>query len=63
MEAEKDQLETKAKVLAEGRAAFDSLEQRSHKVLQDLYGRVLKKPLVTAEEGPAELLPQLVVAL
>nr|XP_020170310.1 neuromodulin-like [Aegilops tauschii subsp. strangulata] len=39
------------------------LEQRPRKALQDLYGRGLKEPLVTAEEGPAELLPQLVTAL
>ena len=57
MEAEKAQLEAKAKVLAEGCAPFDSLEQRSRKALQDLYGRGLKEPLVTAQEGPAELLP------
>ena len=63
MEAKKVQLEAKAKVLAKDRAAFNSLEQWSYKALRELYGRGLKKPLVTAEEGPAELLPQLVTAL
>nr|XP_020160236.1 uncharacterized protein LOC109745516 [Aegilops tauschii subsp. strangulata] len=63
VEAEKAQLEDKAKVLAKGHATFDSLEQRSRKALRDLYGRGLKEPLVTAKEGPTELLPQLVMAL
>jgi hypothetical protein len=70
VEAEKAQLETREKLLAKdeeaaaaGRAAFDSLEQRSRKALQDLYGSELKEPLVTSEEGPAELLPKLVMAL
>ena len=39
VEVEKAQLEAKAKFLAEGRAAFDSLEQRSCKARRDLYGR------------------------
>ena len=63
VEAEKAQLEAKEKVLAKGCAAFDSLEQRSREALRELYGRRLKEPLVTAEEGPAELLPQVVAAL
>nr|XP_020161581.1 uncharacterized abhydrolase domain-containing protein DDB_G0269086-like [Aegilops tauschii subsp. strangulata] len=63
VEAEKARLEAKAKILANDRAAFDSLEQRSCKALRDLYGRGLKEPLVTAEEGPAELPPQLVTVL
>ena len=57
VEEEKVRLEAKAKILASDRVAFDSLEERSRKALQDLYGRGLRKPLVTAEEGPAELLP------
>ena len=57
LEAEKARLEAKAEVLAKDRVAFDSLEERSRKALQELYGRGLKEPLVTAEEGPAELLP------
>nr|XP_020165579.1 uncharacterized protein LOC109751084 [Aegilops tauschii subsp. strangulata] len=60
VEAEKAQLKAKAKVLAEERDAFNSLELRSRKALRELYGRGLKKPLVTAKEDPAELLPQLV---
>nr|XP_020156656.1 microtubule cross-linking factor 1-like [Aegilops tauschii subsp. strangulata] len=63
VEREKALLEAKANTLAIDRAAFDSLEERSRKVLRELYGRGLKKPLVTAEEGRAELLPQLAEGL
>ena len=63
VEEEKVRLEGKAKILANDRAAFDSLEERSRKALRELYGRGLKEPLVTADEGLAELLPQLVMAL
>nr|XP_020170420.1 translation initiation factor IF-2-like [Aegilops tauschii subsp. strangulata] len=63
VEAEKAQLEAKAKVLVEDRAAFKSLELKSREALRELYGKGLKKPLVTDEEGPAELLPQLVTTL
>nr|XP_020167158.1 translation initiation factor IF-2-like [Aegilops tauschii subsp. strangulata] len=63
VEAEKAQPKAKAKVLSKDRAAFNSLELRSRKALRELYGRGLKKLLVTAKEGPAELLPQLVTAL
>ena len=35
----------------------------SREALQELYGKGLKKPLVTDEEGHAELLPQLVTTL
>nr|XP_040249526.1 dynactin subunit 1-like [Aegilops tauschii subsp. strangulata] len=62
VEAEKVLLEAKANVLTNDHAAFDSLEKRSCKALRELYVRGLKEPLVTAEEGPAELLPQLVTA-
>nr|XP_020165338.1 translation initiation factor IF-2-like [Aegilops tauschii subsp. strangulata] len=61
--AEKAQLEAKAKVLAEDCVAFKSLELRSREALRELYGKGLKKPLVTDEEGPAELLPHLVTVL
>ena len=63
MEEEKLLLEAKANILANDRAAFNYLEERSRKALRELYGRGLKEPLVTAEEGPAELLPQLVTTL
>nr|XP_020193247.2 translation initiation factor IF-2-like [Aegilops tauschii subsp. strangulata] len=63
VEGEKALMEAKANILANHRAAFDSLEKRSRKALRELYGRGLKEPLVTAEEGPTELLPQLVKAL
>nr|XP_020197897.1 uncharacterized protein LOC109783714 [Aegilops tauschii subsp. strangulata] len=63
VEEGKARLEAKVKILAKDHAAFDSLEKRSRKALQELYGRGLKEPLVSAEEGPAELLPQLVEAL
>nr|XP_020147349.1 protein pxr1-like [Aegilops tauschii subsp. strangulata] len=48
LEAEKARLEAKAEVLAKDRATFDSLEDRSRKALEELYGRGLKEPLVTA---------------
>ena len=51
------QLEAKAKVLVEDHATFESLEMKSHEALQELYGKGLKKPLATADGGPAELLP------
>ena len=63
MKAEKAELEVKAKVLVEDRVAFKSLELKSCEALRELYGKGLKKPLVTDEEGPAELLPHLVTAL
>ena len=63
MGAEKTELEAKAKVLAEDRAALKSLEQRSHMALRGLYEKGLEKPLVTDDDGPTQLLPQLVKAL
>ena len=43
--------------------AFKSLEERSREALQELYEKGLEKPLVTDDEGPAQLLPQLITAL
>nr|XP_020177566.1 tol-Pal system protein TolA-like [Aegilops tauschii subsp. strangulata] len=63
VEAEKTQLEAKAKVLAEDHAALKSLEERSREALGALYEKGLEKPLVTDDEGPAQLLPYLVVVL
>nr|XP_020170213.1 chromosome partition protein Smc-like [Aegilops tauschii subsp. strangulata] len=63
VEAERIQLEIKAKVLAEDREAFKSLEERSREALGGLYEKVLQKPLVTDNDGPAQLLPQLIKAL
>nr|XP_020168557.2 MAP7 domain-containing protein 1-like [Aegilops tauschii subsp. strangulata] len=63
VEAEKAQLEVKAKVLAEDRVAFKTPELKSREALRELYGKGLKKPLVTDEEGPTKLLPQLLTAL
>nr|XP_020191478.1 MAP7 domain-containing protein 1-like [Aegilops tauschii subsp. strangulata] len=63
-------LETREKLLATveeavamRRDASESLELRSHKALQDLYGSGYEKPLVTPEEGPTGLLLKLVAAL
>nr|XP_020156658.1 nascent polypeptide-associated complex subunit alpha, muscle-specific form-like [Aegilops tauschii subsp. strangulata] len=63
VEAERVQLEIKAKVLAEDREAFKSLEERSREVLRELYEKDLEKPLVTDDDGPAQLLPQLITVL
>ena len=63
VQAEKDELDVEAKVLAEDRAAFALLEKRSHKALKTLYEKGLEKPLTTDEDGPAQLLPYLVEAL
>nr|XP_020185103.3 caldesmon-like [Aegilops tauschii subsp. strangulata] len=63
VEAERARLEAKAKVLAEDRAAFKSLEERSCGALRAFYKKGLEKPLVTDDEGPAQLLASLVVAL
>ena len=63
MEAEKAQLEAKAKVLAEDRVAFKSLGLRSREALQELYEKGLEKPLATDDEGPAQLVPHLIAAI
>ena len=63
MKAEKAELDAKAKVLAEDRAAFALLEERSPVALKALYEKGLEKPLTTDEDGPAQLLPYLVEAL
>ena len=63
MEAEKAELDAKAKVLAEDRAAFKSLEERSRAALRSLYEKVLEELLATDDEGPTQLLPYLVEAL
>ena len=61
--AEKAELDAKTKVLAEDRAAFALLEERSRVALKALYEKGLEKPLATDEDGPAQLLPYLVEAL
>ena len=63
VEAEKAELEAKAQVLAEARAAFKLLEERSRKALRSLYEKGLEEPLATNNEGPAQLLLYLVEAL
>ena len=63
MKAEKAELEAKAKVLAEDRVAFKSLEEKSRVALRALYEKGLEEPLATDDEGPTQLLPHLVVAL
>ena len=57
LEATMAELDGKARVLAEDRVAFKSLQLRSHEALQELYEKGLEKPLVTDDEGPAQLLP------
>ena len=56
-------LDAKARVLAEDRAAFANLEERSRKALKTLYEHGLEKSLATDEDSPARLLPLLVKAL
>lgn len=63
MKVEKAELDTKAKVLAEDRATFVLLEERSRVALKALYEKGLEKPLTTNEDGPTQLLPYLVEAL
>nr|XP_040258348.1 FYVE and coiled-coil domain-containing protein 1-like [Aegilops tauschii subsp. strangulata] len=63
MEAEKAELDAKAKVLAEDRVAFNSLEEKARTALRSLYEKGLEEPLATADEGPTELLPYLVTVL
>ncbi|KAM3385786.1 hypothetical protein ACQJBY_009487 [Aegilops geniculata] len=62
-EAEKAELEAKAKILAEDRVAFKSLEERSRAALWSLYEKGLEEPLATNDEGPTQLLPYLVEVL
>ena len=56
-------LNTKARVLAQDRVAFADLEKRSRKALKTLYEHGLEKPLDTDKDGPAQLLPLVVMAL
>ena len=63
VKAEKAELDAKAKVLAEDRAAFALLEERSRVALKALYEKGLEKPVTTDKDGPAQLLPYLVEAL
>nr|XP_020166449.1 translation initiation factor IF-2-like [Aegilops tauschii subsp. strangulata] len=63
MEVEKTLLEAKAKILAEDRVAFKSLEERSREAPRAIYEKALEKPPSTDDEGPAQLLPCLVEAL
>ena len=56
-------MEVKAKVLAEDRVAFKSLEERSRMVLQAFYEKGLEDPLAIDDVGPTQLLPHLVAAL
>ena len=63
MQAEKAELDAKAKVLAKDHAAFALLENRSREALKSLYEKGLEKPLATNEDDPTHLLPYLVEAL
>ena len=63
VEAEKAQLEAKAKVLTEDSTAFKSLEGRSREALRALHEKGLEMPQVMDDEGPPQLLPYLVMAL
>ena len=63
MKARDAELDAKARVLTEDRAAFADLERRSHKALKMLYEHGLEKSLAADEDGPARLLPLLVQAL
>ena len=63
VKADKAELDAKAKVLAEDRAAFELLEGRSRVALQALYEKRLGEPLTTNEDGPTQLLPYLVEVL
>lgn len=63
VKVEKAELDAKAKVLAEDRAAFALLVERSRVALKTLYEKGFEKPLTTDEDGPAQLLPDLVEAL
>lgn len=63
MGAKDADLNARARVLAEDRVAFADLEKRSRKALKMLYERGMEKPLDTAEDGPAQLLPLVVKAL
>ena len=63
IKAEMAELEAKAKVLAEDRADFKTLEERSRVALRALYEKGLVEPFATNDEGPTQLLPHLVEAL
>ena len=63
VEAKEVNLDAKAKVMAEDRAAFTLLEKRSREDLKSLYEKGLERPLTTDEDNPAQLLPYLVSAL
>ena len=61
--ARKAELDGKALVLAEDRAAFTELEAKARSSLRTLYDNGLESPLAGAKDGPAKLLPFLVRAL
>ena len=63
MGARKAELDGKALVLAEDRAAFTELEAKARTLLRSLYDNGLESPLAGAEDGPAKLLPFLIHAL
>ncbi len=63
MGARKAELDGKALVLAEDRAAFTELEAKARSSLRTLYDSGLESPLAGAKDGPAKLLPLLVHAL
>ena len=63
LKAKRVELDAKAKVLAEDRAAFTRYEERARTALKTLYKEGLEKPLARATEGPAKLVPFLVEAL
>ena len=63
MGARKAELDGKALVLAEDRAAFTELEAKARSSLRTLYDSGLESLLAGAEDSPAKLLPLLVRAL
>ena len=63
LNAERTELDAKAKVLAKDRTAFTDYEVRSRRALKSLYDDGLEKPLAGATDGPTKLLPFLVKAL
>ena len=63
MRVKEADLDAKARVLADDRAAFLTFEERSHVALKTLYEKGLEKPLASDEDGHAQLLPFLMKAV
>lgn len=63
VQAEKAELDGKAKVRAEDRTTFALLKERAREALKTLYEKGLEKHLATDGDGPAQLLPYLVEVL